>query len=183
VDANLGVGARVQLKLEVPWRVATTPSGPAQTGLGNALLGVKWRFAASATLAVSTYPQVTLEGLESSRVKGLADSGTGVLLPVEIAWRIGRVSVGSEVGYQRSQGEDEMVYGLAVSRQAGPALELLGECHGNTDFTGLGMLCGGGIRWAWHEWVSVLASVGVGVAGSTERRPDRRVYAGAQLRW
>jgi DNA-binding beta-propeller fold protein YncE len=34
MDANLGVGARVQLELEVPWRVATTPSGPART-LGN----------------------------------------------------------------------------------------------------------------------------------------------------
>src|SRR5262245_10094278 len=54
LDANLGVGTRLQLKLEVPWRVATTSAKPTQTGVGNVVLGIKWRFAEEKSLAVST---------------------------------------------------------------------------------------------------------------------------------
>lgn len=185
LDANLGVGAQVQLKIEVPWRVATTPPGPARTGLGNVVLGVKWRFAEAGNVAVSTYPQVALEGSEGARARGLADSGTGVLLPVEVAWRVGPLSLGAEVGLQHGQGETEMVYGLAVAHQALNSLELLGECHGggDTHFTGIGLLCGAGLRWRVGQSVSVLAALAAGVAGSVERRPDHRLYTGVQLRW
>jgi hypothetical protein len=185
LDANLGVGARVQLKIEVPWRVATRSSEPTRTGVGNVVLGVKWRFAESAEVAISTYPQVALEGFESASAKGLADSGTTVLLPVEVAWHVGPLSMGAEVGYQRAQGESEIVYGVAAAHQTRPSLEVLGECHGNGDthFTGIGMRCGAGLRWVVGQSVSVLAALTAGVAGPGERRPERRLYAGVQLRW
>lgn len=185
VDANLGVGARVQVKVEVPWRVVTSPSQPVRTGLGNVVLGVKWRFAEMGNLAIATYPQVILEGVESSRAKGLADSGTAVLLPIEVGWRLGVLSLGAEVGYQRDQGETEMVYGLAVARQVRPSLELVGECHGRgaADFSDLGGLCGAGVRWELQPRTIALVALEAGVGGSAERRPDHRLYAGAQLRW
>jgi hypothetical protein len=185
LDGNLGVGSNVQLKLEIPWRVATSPSEPARTGLGNVMLGVKWRFGESKHMAVSTYPQVTLGGLESSRTRGLADSGTAMLLPVEIAWHTGRLSVGAEGGYERGQGESEVVYGLALAHQAKPSLELLAECHGSTvvDSTKLGLLCGGGFRWAVQEALSVLAALEGRVASSSDGGPDQRLYTGVQLRW
>jgi hypothetical protein len=52
LDANVGVGARLQLKLEVPWRVATAPAQPTETGIGNVGVGVKWRFAEQGSVAV-----------------------------------------------------------------------------------------------------------------------------------
>jgi len=149
------------------------------------VLGIKWRFVERDRIAVSMYPQITLEGSESAGAKGLADSGTTVLIPVEVAWRTGPLSLGAELGYQRGQGDAELVYGIALAHRARPTLEFLGECHGSggADLTGLGLLCGAGLRWGLWQAVSVLAALSAGLAGSPEHRPDHRLYAGVQLRW
>jgi hypothetical protein len=185
LDANVGVGTRMQLKFELPWRVATAPAGPTRSGVGNMLLGVKWRFAQLGTVAVSTYPSLALGGSASARAKGLADSGATLLVPIEIAWDPGPVSLDAEAGYQRGQGVTEVVYGLAVARSVRPSLELLGECHGSAKsaLAEEGVLCGAGFRWALESAMSLLAAYTTAVAGSVENRPDRRLYAGAQLRW
>jgi hypothetical protein len=185
LDANIGVGARLQLKLEVPWSVATMSAEPARSGLGNVILGVKWRFAESGSVAVSTYPQVTLGGFGSTTAKGVADSGTAILLPVEFAWDAGPVSLNAEVGYQHGQGPAEVLYGLALARQLRPTLELLGECHGNSDseFAQQAVLCGLGFRWDWAASATLLGAYATGVTGSVLDRPDHRVYGGLQLRW
>src|SRR4051794_20410627 len=44
LDADLGVRARLLLKLEVPWRVATAAAQPAMSGVGNIGFGIKWRW-------------------------------------------------------------------------------------------------------------------------------------------
>ena len=185
VDVNVGAGTRWQLKLELPWRVATAPAEPAQSALGNVEMGIKWRFAETKSVAVSTYPQLTLPGSESAGIKGVADTGATLLLPVEVAWDAGQVSVNAEVGYERTEGESDLVYGLALAHGAGASLELLGECHGGgpTDFTGQGMLCGGGFRWELQQAVSLLGAYAAAVMGSAADRPDHRFYGGVQLRW
>ena len=184
VDINVGVGARAQLKAEVPWRVATTRGEPTHTGIGSAGVGIKWRFADRKGFAASTYPQVTLGGSDRARAEGLADRET-VFLPVELAWYPGPVSIDAEIGYQLGGGSPEMVFGLAVSRLAGRALELLGECHagGATDLGDLGVQCGAGFRWELRQSLSALGALGVGVGGPKANRPDQRWYTGAQLRW
>jgi hypothetical protein len=185
LDANLGVGTRVQLKLEVPWRVATGPTQPGRSGLGNVGLGLKWRFAESGSLAVSTYPQLTLGGSRSARAKGVADDGTALLIPIEVAWQAGPVSLNADLGYQRGEGPAALMYGLAAARSLRPTVELLGECHGsaNTHFAEHGILCGAGFRWELADVSSILGAFATGVAGSAEDRPDQRWYAGVQLRW
>jgi hypothetical protein len=185
LDANVGVGTRMQLKLELPWRVATTPAGPARSGLGNVLLGFKWRFAQFESVSVSSYPSVALGGSASARAKGVADSGATLLMPIEIAWNAGPVSLDAEVGYQRGQGATTLVYGLAVARDVRSSLELLGECHGaaNSALAEQGALCGAGLRWAAESAMSVLAAFATAVAGRAKDRPDHRLYTGVQLRW
>ena len=46
VDINYGAGHRVQLKFEIPLSMAEVrgPGGHLVAGLGNSLIGVKWRF-------------------------------------------------------------------------------------------------------------------------------------------
>src|SRR4029077_7516782 len=46
IDINYGIGSRIQLKYEVPLSIQESPdaSGHVAGGLGNSLLGVKWRF-------------------------------------------------------------------------------------------------------------------------------------------
>jgi hypothetical protein len=184
LDGALGLGERAQLKVEVPWRIRTGRGEQAETGAGNVVMGVKWRFLEAGALAVSTYPQVTLGGFERARANGLADP-TGVFLPVEAAWESRQVSVNAELGYELSQGASEAVFGLAVGHHAGAALELLGECHGSSgsDFSDTGLLCGGGARWQVRPSATALVAIGVGVLGSAAERPDQRVYTGMQLRW
>jgi hypothetical protein len=184
-DANLGVGSRLQLKLELPWRVATGTGGSARAGVGNVETGVKWRFAEAGRLALSTYPQLTLGGSEDATSKGIADSGTAVLLPVEAAWDLGPVSLNAEAGYLGKQDADEIVYGLAIAHAPWASLELLGECHGGgaADLSGQGVLCGAGFRLAPARGIGLLVALSFAVAGSAEDRPGHRLYSGVQLRW
>jgi hypothetical protein len=185
LDANVGVGKRFQLKLEVPWRVGTASAQRARSGVGNPIVGVKWRFAESGGVAVSTYPQLTLGGSGRALANGVADAGTALLIPLQIAWDAGPVALNADVGYQRGQGDPEIEYGLALARQLRPTLELLGECHGggDSDFSRQGVLCGGGFRWDLEAAATLLAAFAAGVAGSVEDRPDHRFYGGMQLRW
>jgi hypothetical protein len=170
LDANLGVGIRVQLKLEVPWRVATAPAESTKTGVGNVVLGIKWRFADGGSVAASTYPQLALGRSESASEKGIAESDTELLLPIEIAWDAGPAALNMEVGYQHA---------------ARPSLELLVECHGSgaMDLTRQGVLCGLGFRWKLQQAASLMGAFAAGIAGSAEDRPDHRMYGGVQLRW
>jgi hypothetical protein len=187
VDLNYGVGPRIQLKLEVPWRVAPAPAQPSRTGFGNVILGVKWRFAerASGRAAISVYPQVTLAASRTAVAKGLADSGSTVLLPVEIAWRMGPLDVDAELGYRRAGGASGLAYGLVFAHQPLRLLELLAECNGTGRgaLTDAGLLCGVGARSELGPPISVLGALEAGVAGSPDTRPDRRIYTGLQLRW
>jgi hypothetical protein len=187
MDFNYGAGDRVQLKLEVPWRVATALSEPTRTGFGNVTVGLKWRFAEwdSGQASISTYPQFTLAASRDAASKGLADSGSAVLLPIEIAWSMGSLSLAAELGYLREQDVSELTYGLVVATQALPPIELVSECHatGEIQFTGIGVLCGAGVRWELGPPISVLSALEMGVAGPAQSRNERRLYAGVQLRW
>src|SRR5436190_5177815 len=44
LDANYGLGDRIQLKVEIPWIVQHTEGAGTDRGLGNLLFGAKWRF-------------------------------------------------------------------------------------------------------------------------------------------
>jgi hypothetical protein len=138
-DINYGLGDRIQLKYELPIAIeearplTATPEYPAQTGsvvvgLGNSLMGVKWRFyqhhpgdnwfgptklkkSQSVTpspeldtepivdFSVSTYPQLTLSNPTRSVARGVVPSGPDFLLPLEVNGRIGPIRFDGEVGY------------------------------------------------------------------------------------
>src|ERR1017187_4332787 len=97
VDANYGWGERVQLKLEMPWVVVSDDLGT-RSGIGNPLLGVKWRFLDedNAGVAVSTYPQLGFNLVSASADRGLVERETSFLLPVSAVKRIGPVSLDVE---------------------------------------------------------------------------------------
>ena len=185
LDVNMGVGARLQLKLEVPWRVATAPAQPSETGTGNVGVGVKWRFAEKGSVAVSTFPQFTFGRSASAREKGIAESDGEFLIPIEVAWIAGPVALNADLGYQNAAGSEEIIYGLAVARGIPPSLELLGECHGSgdIDLTHQGVLCGLGFRWKVQQAISLMGAFAAAVAGAAEDRSDYRGYGGVQLRW
>jgi Putative MetA-pathway of phenol degradation len=100
VDINYGVGERLQLKVETPYAMLKDANGRA-TGLGNTLVGVKWRFWDSGEegFKLSTYPQVQLNSVApSSKTKGLADPGTNVLLPLQFQKGFGDWDITADLG-------------------------------------------------------------------------------------
>jgi hypothetical protein len=133
-DINYGLGDRIQLKYELPIAIEETrplpamdgqpaQSGSVVGGLGESLLGVKWRFyehhpgdpwlgrnppspaeAAEGeepvvNFSVSTYPQLSLNNPTGSVERGVVASGPDFLLPLEANARFGPIRVDGEVGY------------------------------------------------------------------------------------
>lgn len=129
LDANYGWGDRLQLKLEMPWVVVSGEPGGTRNGVGNPLLGVKWRFLDEATsgLSVSTYPQFGFNLSRSSAESGLVEKGTSFLLPVSAEKTLGPVEVNIEVGRLfRSGDASAWVGGLALGHVFG-TIEALAE--------------------------------------------------------
>ena len=100
VDANYGWGERIQIKLEMPWVVRSAHGESTRQGAGNALFGVKWRLAdqASSGIAVAFYPQLEVNVVSSSARRGLAEKGTGLLLPLAFEKNLGPLSANLEIG-------------------------------------------------------------------------------------
>jgi len=114
IDINYGLGSRIQLKYEVPLSIQESrgPSGQVAAGLGNSLLGVKWRFYAhhpkkesgeidkkESTFGLSTYPQLLLNNPTGSVRREVAEPGPQFLLPVEANAKLGPIRLSAEVGY------------------------------------------------------------------------------------
>ncbi len=118
-DMNYGLGDRIQLKYELPIALHEERGGQKADriagGLGESLLGVKWRFyqhmpsvgSASADPAaesdpdfsVSTYPQLSLNNPTTSVQRAVVPPGPQFLLPVEANARLGPIRLDGEAGY------------------------------------------------------------------------------------
>jgi hypothetical protein len=165
VDLNYGVGNRIQLKFEVPWVVRKNSGQSAQSGLGNAGIGMRYRFIDESRygFAMSTYPAFEFAGSPRSVRRGVADAERSFFLPVEIAKTMNGIAVNGEVGYRFEQGgEGSWQYGLLFGRDASERLELLGEIHGTSprDFSGSELLLNLGSRIGMTDNVTLLVSAG-----------------------
>jgi serine/threonine protein kinase len=116
LDINYGVGSRIQLKYEVPLSIQESrdSSGHIAGGLGNSLLGVKWRFYAhhpkskgsgkmdkkESNFGLSIYPQFLLNNPTSSVRRDIVEPGPQVLIPLESNAKIGPIRISGEFGYR-----------------------------------------------------------------------------------
>jgi hypothetical protein len=127
-DFNYGLGDRIQLKYELPVAVHelrgsidnagefTPPSqGHVDVGLGESLLGVKWRFyehhpkktqsakkepePAEPNFSMGVYPQLSLNNPASSVRREVVLPGPQLLLPIVANARVGPLRVDGEAGY------------------------------------------------------------------------------------
>ncbi len=133
VDFNYGWGPRIQLKYELPWVVLDSRESSIRSGLGNSLVGVKWRFLDEERygISISTYPQIEFNNPTSSAHHNLVERGRQFLLPIEMARKIGPLEATWEWGYNfREHQKGEWVSGFAAGHQLTKRLELLGEIHG-----------------------------------------------------
>ena len=78
-DVNYGVGEGMHLNFALPWLRLREDGAPAQEGLGNSTLGVKWRFVDGGEkgLSVSVFPKVEFNNPGSSSADyGLVEPGS-----------------------------------------------------------------------------------------------------------
>jgi hypothetical protein len=184
LDLNYGVGERVQLNYEVAMLVLDEPGAGPVGGLSNSSVAVKWRFLDEDRhgVAMSIYPRVDFNYPAKSIRRGFVESGTGVLLPVEVAKTFGKWEVGAEVGYEFLQhADDQWIYGVAVGYPLSEKVELLGEIHGTVDegFRRTEPLFNLGTRCELTEHMTFLFAAGRGFRDSRES-PSLLVYAGLQ---
>jgi hypothetical protein len=109
IDMNYGWGDRIQLKYELPLAAATDEHNTTRAGLGESLLGIKWRpyehhTAGEAktdenmTFSLGTYPQVSINNPTSAVRRGVVEPGPQYYLPVEATAKVGPVSLNGELG-------------------------------------------------------------------------------------
>ena len=185
LDVNYGLGEQLQLTVEVPYVVQSTPGPQHQHGWGNALIGAKWHFLAipEGGWQVSTFPQVETAGTESARRAGLASEGPRLLLPLEVARRVGAVNVNLEAGYfVPRNGAHERFVGLAVGQQLDPRLEVDAEVFADrvsgqpTD-----VILDAGLRYRFHPAFVLMCMAGRSVNGSIAPHSEFTGYLGLQI--
>jgi hypothetical protein len=166
IDLNYGLGDRIQLKYEVPW-VVEHSGDDVRAGLGGSLLGVKWRFfdGGASGWQVSTYPQVEFNyPASSSPRRGLSDSGTNTLIPLEFERSYGHFDVDLEFGGWRraAAGRDSWIAGVVVGSEWRKGIELIGELHDET-LTGSSrseLIANFGARWDLSGRFTIMIAVG-----------------------
>ncbi len=184
LDINYGVGSRIQIKYQTPLVIQHTDAGPTQSGWGNSLVGVKWRFLDSEKheFFISTYPQLEFNNPTDSVERGLANRGPNFLLPFEVAKKVGPVDLDFEAGHWFSRDNPQWITGLAAGHQATKRIELLAEIYhvsaGHPDRMTIFDL-GGRIK--LRNPVLLIFSAGRSFRGASSGEPQFIGYVGLQF--
>lgn len=189
LDANYGVGDRIQLNYQGSWNVLRSNGETAQNGMSDSQLAVKWRFydAGDTGLQLSTYPRVAFlnPGSDSDR-RGTADSSTTLLVPLEARRDFGILSVNADFGPTFSAEADDRGWmaGLCVGREVRKGWELDGEVHidASERIQRSEVILNAGTRFDFSEHATLLLAVGRDVRNSLGPRVALLTYVGIQIR-
>ncbi len=108
-DMNYGWGDRIQLKYELPLAAGTNANNSTGVGLGESLLGIKWRYFEhhragepktdeNLLFSLGTYPQASINNPTGSAQRGIVEPGPQYYLPVEFTAQVGWLALNGEVG-------------------------------------------------------------------------------------
>lgn len=190
VDANYGVGDRAQLKFELPWLVQDEPGGESRSGVGDGLIGVKWRFydAGENAWQVSVYPQMGFGFPQAtSTSNGLADNGTSYLLPFEFTRGFEGFDINFELGrwVRPAQQADSWIAGLVLTHEVHKGLELIAELHDESAMhqDQDELILNFGTRWDMSERYTLLLSAGRDLHNTLSSRNTLMTYLGLQMRY
>jgi len=191
LDVNYGLGDRIQLKYEVPYLFNSDSGAPFKGGLGNSLLGVKWRFYEQSSEKgwhISTYPQLELNNPTNSDIRQIVNKGPRFLLPIEVAKIFGPVEVNFEGGYwfakhtYGNQSPRERILGLAFGHQFNRRFEGLCEFYDDVQFDGgRSSTFDVGARYEFRKGLLLLLMAGKGLGRAGEERVSFIGYLGLQV--
>jgi len=150
-DINYGWGDRIQLKYELPIAAATDENNTTRAGLGESLLGVKWRpyehhragepkSDENMDFSLGTYPQASINNPTSAVRRGIVENGPQYYLPVEFTAKLGPVGFDGEVGhwFGNQLVPSRWGRGLIAGHEFSERLELYGEIYDLQDANRIG---------------------------------------------
>jgi hypothetical protein len=150
-DINYGWGNRLQLKYELPIAAATDENNTTLAGLGESLLGIKWRYFEhyragkpksdeNKNFTLGTYPQASINNPTSAVRRGIVENGPQYYLPAEFTAKWGPIDFNGEVG--RWIGNklipSRWGRGLIAGHEFSERLELYGEIYDLQDANRIG---------------------------------------------
>ncbi|MGD0548031.1 MAG: hypothetical protein ABR991_09455 [Terracidiphilus sp.] len=151
IDMNYGWGDRLQLKYELPLAAATDATNTTRAGLGESLLGIKWRpyehhFAGepksdeNMNFSLGIYPQVSINNPTSAVRRGIVEPGPQYYLPVEFTAKWGPVDFNGELGrwIGNRNVPSRWGRGLIAGHEFSERLELYGEIYDLQDVNRIG---------------------------------------------
>ncbi len=151
IDMNYGWGDRIQLKFELPIAAATDENNTTRAGLGESLLGVKWRYFEhhtagqpksdeNMTFSLGTYPQVSINNPTNSVRRGIVENGPQYYLPVEFTAKLGPIDFNGEVGrwFGNKLTPSQWGRGLIAGHEFNARTELYAELYDLQDANRIG---------------------------------------------
>jgi hypothetical protein len=182
-DLNYGFQPNVQLKAEFPLLYVHTSEGSPQLGLGDTLVGAKWRFLEEGETfpQVGIYPQAHLPTGNSER--GLGEGQPSYILPLVAQKSWDKFTLYGDIGYvvQTRKGTRDFWYqGAVLLYELSDGLELGGELFGNSAKEAGGRSAGAlnmGGQWKIRNGYNLLFSAGHSLWGE----PTAMVYLGLQI--
>lgn len=208
IDINYGVGQRIQLKYELPLGIGEIrgDSSHVSAGLGDSLLGVKYRFyqrhsktrvedgEREIKYSLSTYPQLLLNNPTRAVARGIAESAPQMLLPLEANANYGWIRISGEVGYWLTgkNVSNSWIQGIVAGHEFRKDTELYLELYDQQEVsiaagteklreTTLGL--GGRIPIVRSHWLRLIGMGGHGLVSATPAngQPTWIAYVGIQF--
>jgi hypothetical protein len=186
IDLNYGLGERIQLTLQTSDVILKRRGHGAVGGLGGTEAAVKWRFLDEETsgVSMSTFPRVIFNVLQSSVRRGLADAGTRVQVPVQLARKFGPLTLDLEFGPRCSTvGQSEWLYGIVGGTDLSKTTTVMAELQGasRSNFTRDVLTVNVGLRQTLSKSCNFIASIGHEVRAPEGESLALIGYCGVQL--
>jgi hypothetical protein len=189
LDANYGIGDRLQLNYQASWNVLSEAGEPERSGMSDSQVALKWRYydAGDTGLQLSTYPRITFPNPDSgSERRGTADPATAFLFPLEARKNLGFLSVNADLGHTFSSTAEDRGWmgGLCLGREVVKGWELDAEVH----VTSLDHLqrseavLNAGTRYDISDHATLLLAIGRDAHDSLGQRISLLTFVGVQLR-
>jgi len=189
LDANCGVGDRIQLNYQASWNVQRDAGEPAESGMSDSQIAVKWRFydAGDTGLQLSTYPRITFVNPDSdSDVRGTADPHATFLLPFEVRKDFGVLSLNVEIGHVFSGAAQDRGWmgGVCIGREVAKGWEIDAEVHvdGSERWERSEAFINAGTRYDLSKHLTLLLAIGRDARNSLGAAVSLLTFAGVQIR-
>jgi hypothetical protein len=165
IDLNYGVGEHIQLTLQGGPVLFKRSGHGLIGGLGGTEVAVKWRFldVQKSGFDATMFPRVLFNITQSSVRRGLAEDGTPIQIPYQLATTFGRFHADAEFGPLASTlGRSEWIYGIVGGVEVAKTTMLMAELHGTSrmNFTRDVLTVNFGLRHQLTEARILIASIG-----------------------